>query len=150
MGFWKKLREFDKRGVLMERVEGPFGITKKGYVVDRRVFRVYMALVVALIAYIMFTSGVGWNEVYVACPLDHMGECENPCYLGGDKCGALQFQEYIAPGTEFGRLPPPEYESQKRGLWWFIVCGFVLAFSINHMMHNRGKSIGDLFPDVEV
>lgn len=146
---WQRFRANDRKGLLIDRVEGPLAITKRGYVFDRRAFRAYALLVGVVIVYIMFSSGVGWRELYISCPWTNERDCENPCYhnFRDERCSEIVLREYLPRGYTLGRTPPPEYEAQVRGLFFVIVGGFLFAFGMNHYLHNRGRSLRLILPE---
>lgn len=147
---WRWFREFDKKGLLMHRVDGEFGITRGGYRFDRRIFRSYIIVVYLFIIYILLTSDVGWKETYIACPIGSNGPCENPCYHGGDRCGNFQFQEFLQPGEQFGTPPSEEFSRDIDILFVIIFIGLLFSFVLNHKLHNKGRSVNTIFEEDEV
>ena len=149
MGWWKRFREWDQKGLLIDRVEGEKAITKRGFIFDRRIFRVYMIVVFAMIFWIMATSSVPIHAFYANCSANGPA-CPNPCYKGGDRCGEYQFMETLQPGITIGTPPDQSYLSKINGLFLVIFFGFVVAFSVNKMIWNRGRSIETIFPELKI
>ena len=150
---WNKFREWDKKGLLVERVKGSKAYTKKGYVIDRRIFRVYFfLLVLPAILYVVLTAGVGWSEFYVSCPIDGYGECKNPFYLNCDReeCRQIESREFLPRGFQLGEKPSKEFKNQVLGVELIAFGGFLVALGLNHFWHNKRKKLSDLFPDLEL
>lgn len=146
---WRAFRKWDSKGLLVKEVTGSLGRTTSGYVIDRRIFRTYGGLLLALLLYVGLTSGVGWREEYVRCPPDPMGgPCDNPYYLSCDAtwCAPIANSPTIARGTEYGTPPDPRFAQQVRGLWIFALSGMVVAFGVNHLVHNRMRKFSDILP----
>ena len=119
MSWWKRFREFDRKGLLIDKVVGSKAYTKMGYVFDRRIFRVYFFLIVVpMILWVMWSSGVGWREFYVSCPISGYGQCENPFYLNCDMkgCESIKYMEFLPRGFEMGNKPTAEFERTMRNL----------------------------------
>lgn len=148
MGWWKKFREFDEKGLLIDRVEGDFGITKRGYVFDRRIFQGYMILVFLVIFGIMLTSKVPIHAFYATCAANGPA-CQNPCFHAGDRCGVYQNLEFLTPGSVIGTPPDPAFGRQLRGLLFVIGFGFLAAFGLNKLLWNLGRSVAMIFPEGE-
>ena len=79
MSWWSRLREFDGKGLLVDRVSGELAFTRKGYCFDRRVFKSYLILVFLVLSLILFFSHAGLKNFYLVC--DNYGQpCVNPFY----------------------------------------------------------------------
>ena len=148
---WRCFREWDRKGLLIERVEGSRAYTSRGYVFDRRVFRVYALLVLACLLYIIFSAGVGWREYYVYCSLKNVDGCGNPCYYNyyQEECAPIRELERLPPGFLLGKLPSERYNSLSKGYLYVLFYGFVTAFALNHLLHNRGKSLRTILPEIK-
>ena len=148
--WWRKFRAFDSRGLLIARVDGRFAFTKSGYVVDRRIFQAYVGAVVVALFLIGIQSGVGWSEAYTHCPVDAVGKCWNPCFGEGGRCAVISGQEFLSPGESLGTPMKPWFDDALRGVGWGAVAGVVVAFLLNHFVHNRGRPFAQLFSSLEV
>ena len=146
--FWRRFRAFDKKGLLFSRVEGCMAWTLRGYQVNRRIFQVYLIIVLGLIAFMFFSSPIGWREVYVHCPANSTEPCINPLYLDCplEACESIELNKTLPQGFELGTPPSQDFNQQLNGLGLFIISGLVLAFLINHFRYNRGRSFLLLFP----
>jgi len=153
VGWWQKFREFDRRGLLFERVERHLAYTSQGYVVNRWIFRAYfLVLLLCIVAVAVEYRAIGWQSMYFSCDAENLLGCENPCY-GEPDCGvfgSLQYVALIPPGEGFGVPPDPAYEQRVRGLVFLAVWGFLVAFALNHGWYNRGRPVAFLFPKLEV
>lgn len=151
--WWEKLKEFNRHGLFIDRIEGCKAITLTGYVLDRRVFRVAMVLIAILIlhaGYIGLENGIGWREMYFHCP-DQLDEeappnyfgtaCVNPFYLDCEyaECQEYVLMETVPAGTTMGRLPPEEFTDAVNGIWKNIAWILAFAFFVNHVLHNIGR-----------
>lgn len=150
MGWWRDFMEFDRKGILVAKVKGRMAFTHRGYVIDRLVFRVYLALVLLCILAVGFFSSVGWREAYAYCPEDTVGKCWNPCFQKGERCAPISHQEFLSPGEAIGNPQHEDFDERVRGLWFVIFGGALLAFALNHLWHNRGRPVSHLFPKLEV
>lgn len=141
MGKWSRFREFDRRGLLFERVDGVKAYTRTGYCVDKRFVwgALVLTLLVVWLAFVEARSmGVGAHEFSISCPADSPGPCMNPCYLGKIDCGAIQFKEYLQPGESYGPDPNDFFALTTR-VWVSVVCLLSLALVLNHVVYNIGK-----------
>lgn len=135
----------------MHRVEGDLAYTKGGYCFDRRIFTGYIIVVFLLIFAIMITTNVGHREFYLHCPLDtpmgHGLPCRNTCYQEYDnvECGPVVDREMLPPGFELGTPPSLLLQERTNALWFLIVSLFLLAFLINHRVHNKGRMLSTIF-----
>jgi hypothetical protein len=144
--WWARLRSFDERGLLIDRLEGDLAITKKGYIFDRRIFRVFLIFMFATLAYLMFTTtNVQVHEFYMVC----VGPtpCQNQFYHACDReeCKSIENQEVLPAGFELGKKPDPIFEKK---ISWFVEAllgAFVLTFLANHFLHNKGRSLETIF-----
>lgn len=145
MGWFRSLMEFDGKGLLVDRVVGDLAFTRRGYCFDRRVFRVYLIVVFGMLALVMFSSSVGVHEFYLSCPVDGPS-CSNPYYLSCDRveCESIRGQEFLRPGFHLGTPPTEEFGRLVRDFLLVVVLGFVLAFVVNHLLHNRGRSLSTI------
>lgn len=148
--WWRRFREFDRKGPFIHKIEGNFSITTGGYRFDRRIFRVYLGVVFLIILGTMITSSVGWREIGLSCPSNTPGACPNPCYQGTGRCAPYAHIETIQPGETLGTLPTREFERRVRGVWQLSVGLGVLAFVLNHFRNNKRKGLKDLFPELRV
>ena len=143
---WRGLWELQKKGLLVERVDGRFSYTRTGYRFDRYLIRggLGLSLLVLLggFVYGMFL-GVGFHELYYSCPWNESLGCANPYYLRCTEsfCQEFQFVEHFSPGQTLG-VPPNERFLRVSN--WASIIGvsvFVLSLLFNHFLYNRGKSI---------
>lgn len=153
MGWWRKFREWDDKGLLIDRVDGDLAITKRGFIFDRRIFRSYVILVFVLIFWIMLTSKVPIHAFYFECSVNGPA-CVNPCFdagrhVKGDRCSPYADNEFLRPGESIGMPPDPAYGRQVAGLLLVAVVGFLAAFGLNKRLWNRGRSIKMIFPEGE-
>lgn len=152
MKYWKKFREFDKKGLLLRESGETYSVTHTGYVLDKRVFRTAMILIGVGICAVLISAlqqGVGWEEVYFYCPSNFDGggtnyfgtNCQNPFYLNCEyeACRDYVLMETVPPGTLMGKPPSEEYEEGVSALVRFIAGVLMLAFIANHFLHNGGK-----------
>lgn len=141
----QKLREFNRNGLLVQRVEGRFSFTKTGYRFDRYLIRIALALSMAIILG-MFAygvhQGVRLNELYVDCPFDtpYPG-CLNPYYMTCDEdfCRDIVGIKTFQPGTTFGEPPNEAFLHASK---WATILGiavFVGALLLNHFRYNKGE-----------
>ena len=155
---WKKFREWDNKGLLIDRVDGCMAYTKRGYVFNRWFFRAYTAVIVMVVLFIILNSSAGWKEFYLHCPTEEEaaergyanyfgGWCSNPCYRDYDNkyCALVADMEFLPSGFTIGNPPSEELSRQLNGLLWIIICGFILAFSLNHLRYNRGRPLEHIF-----
>ena len=147
---WQRFRDFDRRGLLVERVQGHLAFTQRGYVINRRIFQAYIAIVILAIIALGLLSGVGWREAYAHCPVGTVGKCWNPCFEKEGRCSSINNQEFLLPGETLGVEPNTDFQNGLRALIFFILGGAFLAFAMNHLMHNRGRPFKYLFPKLEV
>lgn len=138
---WRAIRRFDSRGLLFERTEGHLAYTRTGYVFDKRFIWVSMVVMLIVVVQAYFEAGslgFGWRETSAHCPADSIMPCQNPCYRGGDRCGALQYRETLQPGERYGP-DPSAFNAIVLRTW--IVIASLLAISIvaNHIAYNIGK-----------
>lgn len=147
----RKFRAFDQKGLLFSRVKGPLAFSRRGYVVDRRIFRIPLFVTLGLLAYLFFTSPIGWREVYVHCPENNTGPCHNPFYHDCPvaACKSIEAEQWIPAGFELGRPPDQNFMNSVQAVVWAFVAGLFLAFVMNHLLHNRGRSFLLLFPKLE-
>ena len=148
--FLQKFREFDAKGLLIDKVVGPLAYTKDGYVFDRRVFRTYALLLLLIIVYIGATHNVGFNNFYLHCAVDDNPietQCVNPCYENYDReeCAPIVDLETIPRGFTLGTPPDPSFMRAINVLFWCVGIGFVLSCVINHYLHNKGRPISTIF-----
>lgn len=154
MNWWRRFREFDRKGLFVDRVEGRFAFTRKGYVINRGIFWVYFAVLLMMLLGVGYVyRDVGWRSMHFSCGDDSLPPgCENPCF-GKEDCGvagSLRDVPFIPPGEGFGSKPPEGYLLAVRWCWSFAFLGFLMSLCFNHRVHNRGRSFLDLFPDLEV
>lgn len=160
MNWWRRFREFDNKGILIDRVEGSMAYTKRGYVFNRWIFRAYVVLVFLIILFIIMNSSAGWKEFYLHCPTQeeaaergyvnyYGGWCDNPCYrdYDNDYCAPVADMELLPSGFTIGNPPSEELSRQVNGLVWIIISGFVLAFAVNHLGYNRGRPLEYILPE---
>ena len=150
---WQRFRDFDRRGLLVARVNGHLAFTQRGYVINRRIFQAYLLVVILCLALVAYTyRDVGVRSLYFRCDINSTTACENPCY-GESDCGvysSLQNVRYIPPGEGFGNPPDEGYQKAVRDVWGVVILGLVAAFLVNHAAHNRGRPFKYLFPKLEV
>jgi len=144
--FWQKLREANRNGFLVKRVEGRFSYTKTGYRFNRALVKSFLGASILLLALAFvygLMSGVKLHEIYISCedgtPLPG---CRNPYYLRCDDsfCREISQQEYFGPGMTYGIPPSNSYvllvKLSSWGAWIIFIGGLV----INHFMYNKGKT----------
>lgn len=146
--WWRRFRAFDNKGLLVERVEGSFAYTRRGYVVNRWIFRAYLVSVLLVLCVVGLTSHVGWREFYVSCPLDAPGPCKNPFYLDCPVAGCRQIEreEFLPRGFSLGRAPDAGFEKSVEYAVWYVCVGFILTLGVNHYVHNRGRPFRYILP----
>lgn len=140
---------------------GRFNITKRGYKYDKIIFWVVMIITTAVVLYNFAYYNFDFTpRVHMIC---EEFQCKNPYYGGECKqtltilffiplyttkdCSTLEGYEWIkeeyVPMGEYGD-PPPEGFLYRDIPLIVIVC-FVLAFLLNHFIHNKGKKF-----DIEI
>lgn len=148
MTWWRKLLEWDNKGLLADRIVGDLAITKRGYVLDRRIFKVYLIVFFLSLSYVMYVSSADFREIHVHCP-ENGPSCANPCYGLEGVCSPYNEIEQLYPGQSFGNAPDPLFFSQLYGLLWITIGGLLVAFGVNHLCHNRGRPLSYLLPEAE-
>lgn len=144
--WWRRFRAWDEKGPFMHEVKGELAITRGGYVFDRRVFRVVLILFFGLLVWMIYTANVGHQEVYISCT--GTTPCENQFYHNCDHpvCAPIVNQEILPPGFALGTPPSVEFHRQVKGLVLITVSLFILAFVVNHFLHNKGRSLNTIMP----
>lgn len=151
---WDRLREFNKKGLLVDHFDGRFGVMKTGYRLDRRLFNWAMVLVMLILfgAFIYSTiGGVPLRSLYLKCPESSIAPCENPYYLNCDEeyCREASLVATLRPGESIGTKPDASFGRLRivamLGAWGV----FVGAILLNHFLYNRGKMPFDLEVDDE-
>lgn len=144
MSWWKKFREFDNRGLLIDHVEGHMAYTKTGYVFNRWFFRAYVLLLVLVIVAAIGTASE-LSGHYVHCP-EGAGSCPNPLFMNCayDWCRDFEMLEFLPAGFTRGSPPGDEYYVRFRVVTGFAVLGAIIVLFLNHFRYNRGKVPFDL------
>lgn len=148
--WWRRFRSWDNKGLLIDRVKGDLAITKKGYIFDRRIFRVFLIFMFLMVTYFVATSeNVRLHEFYLVCR--GPTPCQNQFYHACDieECKSIENQELLPAGFELGKKPDPLFEQR---IDWFVqslIALFVLSFVANHFSHNKGRSLNTIL-NVEV
>lgn len=137
--FWAK----QKKGFLIDRVEGRYSYTRKNYKFDRYLLRgaiIFSMVLLGLCFLYGYSQGYHLNELYVTCPGDAwLPGCLNPCYQQWSEplCEGLQNQEFILPGGSIGKTPDMVMLLYFRFAIWGSLIVIVKALLYNHWKHNR-------------
>lgn len=105
------------------------------YVFDRWIFTTMMLLIFGFLFYVAWSYN--FNLDYYNCikpaQMDVLKGCKNPFY----QAPTWKQSEYLYPG-EYGTKPGFLFDS----IWGVVIGSFILAFGLNHYVHNKGKKLG--------
>lgn len=134
---WKRLN----KGLLTDRIEDGFIITKSGYRLKLFAFRtafVIFLLFSVFLFYSAYSEGIGLRQFYLSCPIDHEQPCDNPVYQNCEyeACKPYASMELLPPGFTVG-TDPRLMDRYVNGLIAFLVVLFGATFYYNHHRYNK-------------
>lgn len=135
---WKRLN----KGLLADKIEDGFVITKSGYRFKLFVFRTSLVLFLLFsifLFYSAYSEGIGIRQFYLSCPTDREQPCDNPVFQNCDyeACQPYSSMELLPPGFSVGS-DPRLMDRYVNGLLAFVVVLFGIAFTYNHHRYNKG------------
>lgn len=130
---WEDLKELNKKGLKSKFFPG--------YVFNKWLMRGALFLCLSLLFLVAwkndFKLGTG---IYIECPENHAGLCENPFYEKNlnfnQECPdpSLCMIDKFMPGESWGEKPDPLIGNYPL----FVALIFFATFILNHYLYNRG------------
>lgn len=128
MKIWNRIKD----GFLTNKVNGYIVTADNGYVFDRRIFYVCIAVILALGGWYIISHDVSPMQAYLHCPENAMGgKCDNPFY--GTCKDEYCLMSTIPAGYTYGTPPDNFYIN----FGMYTIGLIVLSLFINHFVHNR-------------
>lgn len=126
---------------LKERLDNVFDLQKRGYNVNKRIFRIAFIIMVLLLGVIGFVDGVDVfvNNVWVECPVDSELPCLNPYYDPMCVMSGGCVEPLIMQGEVIGEKP--SFLARTFGVVCFGL--FFVALGLNHLLYNYKRSGGE-------
>lgn len=115
-------------------------VTKKGYVIDRQIFRVYCVVLMSFALIVFAADLLHGNEIkaYASCPVDAVGgKCSNPLF---NRCDLPACQkETLLPGETIGTPYDNVIERFTLAALFFLL----VVFLINHILQNTQRYVNE-------
>lgn len=145
---WEKFKRLDKGIVPLMFPE---------YKINKWIFRVALLLIFVIGFFILKSENFDFSQkVYVSCPVDSRGDCENPFYYEKYVEAGLDLElcpdselcriKEFAPGSSYGTPPNNKVEYFE----WSIFVIFLIALLLNHFLYNKGFKFKTDFEEEEL
>jgi hypothetical protein len=122
-------------------------LKKSGYKIDKKIINTAFIIIVVLLAYVGYTSGLG-NNYYISCPAKNERPCGNEfysCDKNSQACPTPELKKLVCdaepafcitpllePGFSVGKKPGFLYNY----FMWIAFGILACAYLMNHQLHN--------------